>query len=99
MRHFIYDLDRLVLTAAVILVALCLFLQDGCAETTSSLVPLDRSRLVTNVDLALSIRRDLPDSGPVQIKGQGLICNLLAMEKNAGMTPQDAGGIACPTPR
>jgi hypothetical protein len=69
-----------------------LAIADGCGTHFSA---LDTGRIETCVDLAASIRHDLPDSGPVRIKGESLLCDLQAIEKSGGLTPTDAG-VLCP---
>jgi hypothetical protein len=68
------------------------------AACGSHLTAVDKDRLDTSRELAESLRKDLPDSGPVRIKGQALICDLRAIEGNVGIDSTD-GGVQCPKQR
>jgi hypothetical protein len=83
-----------VLISSVILAAL-LGLAAGCA---THLAQAQKNQLEDSLALAVSIKKDLPDSGPVHIKGDTLVCDIVAVERAGGMTLQGDAG-ACPAQR
>lgn len=57
---------------------------------------LDQQRAINAVDLFASLRKDVPDSGPAQLKTQAGYCNGRALLRSAGVAVPDAGEVTCP---
>lgn len=70
----------------------------GAISCATHLATAQKNQLEDSLALAVSIKRDLPDSGPVHIKGDTLVCDLVAIERAGGMTIQGDAG-ACPAQR
>jgi hypothetical protein len=76
--------------------AVCgLLIVIGCGTHLSS---LDKERAQNIQALGTSIMKDIPDSGPLFIKGTTLVCETKALELSAGMAIPD-GGVSCPKAR
>ncbi len=77
------------LTVSTIFVVMCLVLACG-----TSLSVQTQGRIQNCLDLAASLKRDVPDSGPVALKTQALYCDLQGALRDGKIAVPAASGSA-----